>query len=115
VQKGCFFVDKLRYGLLNVITRSPRPEFVIKRKVAVFEAPAPTLDRGETKSSFFMGFTKFRMCHFGSLPLQEEKFQYASFLMILNSDRVKVCCDFLMEQALGNSTVAIELRTRNYI
>jgi hypothetical protein len=57
-----------------------------------------------------MDFTKFRMYHFGSLPLQEETFHDASFLMILNFDRVKVRFDFLMGQSLGNSTVAIEQR-----
>jgi hypothetical protein len=57
-----------------------------------------------------MDFTKFRMYHFGSLPLQEGKFHHASFLMILNFDTVKVRFEFLMGQWLGNSTVAIEQR-----
>jgi hypothetical protein len=57
-----------------------------------------------------MDFTKFRMYHFGSLPLQEEKFYHAPFLMTLNFDPVKVRVDFLMGQSLGNSTVAIEQR-----
>jgi hypothetical protein len=57
-----------------------------------------------------MDFTKFRMDHFGSLPLKDEKFHHASFLMILNFDQVKVHFDFLMGQWLGNSTVAIEER-----
>jgi hypothetical protein len=111
MQKGSFFADKLRYGLPNVTTRSLRPEFVIKCKVAVFEAPAPTLDRAETGSSFSMDFTKFRMYQFGSLRLQEEKFHHASFLMILSFDPVKVRFDFLMGGSLGNSTVGIEQRT----
>jgi hypothetical protein len=72
--------------------------------------PALTLDRGETTSSFSMDFTQFRVCHFGSLPLQEEKFHHASVLMILNFAPVKVRFDFLMRQSLGNSTVAIEQR-----
>jgi hypothetical protein len=50
------------------------------------------------------------MYQFGSLPLQEEKFHHASFLVILNFDPVKVRFDFLMGQWLGNSTVAIEQR-----
>jgi hypothetical protein len=57
-----------------------------------------------------MDFTKFRMYHFGSLPLQEEKSHHASFLMILNFDPVKVRFDLLKGQSLGNSTVAIEQR-----
>jgi hypothetical protein len=57
-----------------------------------------------------MDFTKFRMYHFESLPLQEEKFHHASFLVILNFVPVKVPFDFLMGQSLGNSTVAIEQR-----
>jgi hypothetical protein len=87
LQNGSFFVDKLRYGLPNIITRSPRPEFAIKWKVAVFEAPSLTLDRGETNSSFSKGSTKFPIYRFGSLLLQEEKFHHASFLMILNCGR----------------------------
>jgi hypothetical protein len=71
---------------------------------------ASTLDRGETNSGFFMDFTKFRMYQVGSLPLQEEKFHYAFFHMILKFDPVKVHFDFLMGQSLGNSTVAIEQR-----
>jgi hypothetical protein len=50
------------------------------------------------------------MYHFGPLPLQEEKFHQASFLMILNFDPVKVSFDFLIGPSLGNSTVAIEQR-----
>jgi hypothetical protein len=57
-----------------------------------------------------MDFTKFRMYHFGSLPLQEEKSHQASFRLILSFDPVKVRFDFLMGQSLGNSTVAIEQR-----
>jgi hypothetical protein len=33
-----------------------------------------------------MDFTKFRIYHFGSLPLQEETFHQVSFLMILDLD-----------------------------
>jgi hypothetical protein len=57
-----------------------------------------------------MDFTKFRMYHFGSLPLKEEKFHHASFLMILNFDPVNMRFDFLMGQSVGHSTVVIEQR-----
>jgi hypothetical protein len=57
-----------------------------------------------------MDFTEFCMYHFGSLPLPEEKFHHASFLITLNFDPVKVRFDFLTGQSLGNSTVAIEQR-----
>jgi hypothetical protein len=57
-----------------------------------------------------MDFTKFRMYHFESIPLQGEKFHHASFPLIRNFDSVKVRFDFLMGQSLGNSTVAIEQR-----
>jgi hypothetical protein len=69
MQKEMPFVEKLRYGLPNAISCSASPEFVIKRKVAVFEAPVPTLDRGETNSSFSKDSTKFPIYRFGSLPL----------------------------------------------
>jgi hypothetical protein len=78
--------------------------------MAVFEAPAPALDRGETHSSFSKDSTKFPMYRFGSLPLHEEKFHHASLLMILHSDPLNVHFDFLMRRSVGNSTVAIEQR-----
>jgi hypothetical protein len=100
----------LRYGLPNVITRSPRPEFVTKRKVAVFEAPPRTLDCGETNSSFSKDSTKFPIYRFGFLLLQEEKFHQASFLMILTFDPLNVRFDFLRRRSVGNSALAIEQR-----
>jgi hypothetical protein len=104
------FAEKLRYDLFNVRERSVRLKFVIECKVAVFEAPALTLDRGETNSSFSKDSTKFPIYRFGSLLLQEEKFHHASLLRILHFDTLNVHFDFLMGQSVGNSTMAIEQR-----
>jgi hypothetical protein len=77
-------------------------------KSYLFEAPAPTPDRGETHSNFSKDSTKFSMYHFTSLPLQEERFCHASLLMILHFHPLKVHFDFFMGQYVGNPTVAIE-------
>jgi hypothetical protein len=59
MQKEWLFAEKLRYDLSNVTAQWARPKFIIKRKVAVFEAPIPTLDRGETNSSLSKDSIKF--------------------------------------------------------
>jgi hypothetical protein len=79
-------------------------------KVAVFEAPASELDRGESDGSFSNGSTKLPIYRFGSLPLREEKCHHASLLLVLDFDPRNVRFDFLMGQSVGNSTVAIEQR-----
>jgi hypothetical protein len=109
-RKERVFAEKLKYGRPNVSARSPRPEFVITRKVAVFEAPTPTLDCRETNISFSKDSTKFPMYHFRSLPLHEKKFRHASLLMILHLDPLNVHFNVLMGQSVGDSTVAIEQR-----
>jgi hypothetical protein len=104
------FAEKLRYHLSNVRAGSASLEFVTNGKVAVFEAPVLTLDRGETNNSFYKDSIQFSIYRFGSFPLQEAKFHHASFLVILLFDPLNLRFDFLMGRSVGNPTVAIEQR-----
>jgi hypothetical protein len=76
-RKKRLFFEKLRDGLTNITKRPVWSAFVIDREVALFKAPAPTLDHGETKSCFSNGSSKFSVNRFRFLPLQEEKFLFA--------------------------------------
>jgi hypothetical protein len=82
--KKRFFSEKLRHGLPNVSQTSRRSGFVVKGKVALVQAPASTLNRGETNSRFSKNSRKFPMHRFVSLPLQGEELHHADFLMFLH-------------------------------
>jgi hypothetical protein len=78
--------EKQRHDLRKVTQRSSWPVFIIKGKVARFEALAPTLNCRQTDNGFSQNSTTFFISRHVSLPLQEVEFHYASMLILIDFD-----------------------------
>jgi hypothetical protein len=98
-REKAFIMEKLRSNLRKVSQRSCLPVFVIKGKLAHFEALAAVLDCRQTDGGFSESSTKFSIYRLGSLPLQREEFHYVSLLMFVHFGCVHVFLTFQSDSA----------------